>query len=522
MSPYCLVRRAWDSIPKYTKTQFFSTALFALMIHMYLMTNGLINHDSPVVMLNNEPFYLSAGRWFANAPDLLSTQFNLLWVNSLLAVFYMSVAACAVGACLQLRRTLPVLVLSALFAAFPAVACILSYRQDSDLKFFAVMLACLAVAVTGRFRFGFLGGIALLIMSLATYQANVGFFAGVAVLVLIRQLLSGTSIKAVLKNALRLAVGLIGGLVGYVVSVKMTYHGSGPGYKDIDTLAGFSLSELPRRIGFAYSNFFGVFFKNSLSIQLDPTQNDHRLTYLFIVAMLIVLCLLAAVVVRKGIHKDLPRLALVVVLVGLIPLGLNAIALFSPDYLYLLMQYSLVLVFAFALVVVDLCAECGLGSSSRARSWLASLGSWVVILFCCVMAFCYALYSNVFYLKMDLINRQGQAYSTALVARIQSTPHYTSDTPIVLFGGAPQTISLGYFENYFAIPIEDMPNMYSYSTYLVTYLDFRNPVVRNDSSMPPELAADAQAMRVISDMPNYPDDGSVEAVDGFIVVKLSN
>jgi len=494
----------------------------ALLVHIYLMANGLINHDSAVVTGNNQWFNIFSGRWFAMVPDMISGTFNLMWVNSLFSIIYLSVAACLIGACLEIRRTPLVLVLSALIVSFPAVASGLSDRFEADKFFFAVLLACSAVYLTRQFRFGVLAGIFLLLFSLATYQAYVGFFSGLAVLILIRELMTGREFRRVMVSAVKYVVVLVVALGAYVVSVKLTNSTGGSGYKDINTFGGFSLQNLPARFIFAYRNFFEIFFKNSQWIHQDFLQNGQRYEYVFALTAFVMLGLLIIIVSRNSMTKDPARLVAVVLLAALIPPAINIIAMVTPDSLYILMQYSLVLYFAFALVLVDVAVGSVAASSTAIIARLAHMFSWLIILFCCLVAFSYALYTNVFYSKMDLMNKQGQAYSTILVTRIQSQSYYTPDIPIVLYGAAPQSFALGYYANFYAIPLEDMPNMYSYPAYLLTYMDLHNPISRNDGSMPAALSSDANAMAAISKMPIYPETGSIDQFDGYIVVKFSN
>ncbi|MCL2489264.1 MAG: glucosyltransferase domain-containing protein [Propionibacteriaceae bacterium] len=495
--------------------QFGFTLVFGLLIHMYVMVNSFINHDSVAVMADNRWAYLYNGRWFGIVPDVLSTNFNLMWVNSLLSILYISLAVALIGACLGIKRTLMSLVLSVIVVSFPTVACGLSYRLDSDVHFLAVLLACLAAWLVLRYRFGFIAAAVVLVLSLATYQAYVGFFAGIAVLALIRDLLSGGKMTDALLKAAKFLVTLGVGVSVYLVSVRLAY--SGGGYKGVGTLSGLTLQTLPKRIGFAYQNIFDIFFRNSLAIH----RGYFASKYVFVLAALLVLVLLVVTILSRRVFVDLPRLICLVVLIVLVPPTTNVVAILSPDYLYLLMQYSLVLLFVLALVLVDVAEQAVEESPVTAHLLVSHIVSWVTVAFCCLAAFNYTLYSNVFYSKMDLVNSQGRAFSTTLVTRLQSEDYYTVDKPIVLYGTTPRSFALGYYNNFFAIPIEDIPSMYSYPAYLLTYLDLKNPLYSKDS-LPPELGNDAAALTSISSLPDYPNAGSIVQVDGVIVVKFSS
>ena len=112
LSPFNLINRVWRFIPGYTKIQFCSAFIFGLLVHLYIMTNGFINHDSVVITEYYNWAHALSGRWFSIVPDMFSSSFNLMWFSSLLAILYISISVSLIGACLEIRRTPLVLLLS--------------------------------------------------------------------------------------------------------------------------------------------------------------------------------------------------------------------------------------------------------------------------------------------------------------------------------------------------------------------------------------------------------------------------
>ena len=516
------MQKVWNNIPGYTKIQFCSAFVIGLLVHMYIMANGFINHDSPMIQTYYNWAYGFGGRWFGIVPDMISGSFNLMWINSLLAVIYISISTCLIGACLEIRRTSLVLLLSGLVVSFPTVACGLSYRFTADGIFFTVLLVCLAIFLVRRFKYGFIFGIIPLLFSLATYQAYVGFFAGIMVLMLIRDILNDQKIKSVLINGFKYLFTLIVGLVIYIISIKLPSSDNTAAYLDINTFGGFTLQSIPENFIFSYKNFFEIFFRNSLYIHQDYMQSGRIYQLLFAIAAIAILVLLIYLIINKKIYSGKPRLILLLILIALIPPACNAISILAPDSLYILMQYSLVLLFAFILMILDVVADTEKMGISFIRSKIIPLCSWFLIVFCFVITVNYALYSNVFYTKMDIVNKQGYSFSTNLVGRIQDENFYSGDKQIVLFGEVPQSSALGYFETMHAIPLGDIPNMYSYPAYLTTYAGLDNPISHSRSYVPAELADSTEGMQLVQDMPSYPAQGSIAEVEGLIVVKFSD
>ena len=519
LSPFNLIHKVWHFIPGYTKIQFCSAFIIGLLIHFYIMVNGFINHDSVLITEYYNWAHALSGRWFSIVPDMISSSFNLIWITSLLAIFYVSISTCLIGACLEIRRTPLVLLLSGIVVSFPSMAGWLSYRISSDIAIFSVLLACLAIFLAKYYKFGFLFGVIPLLFSLASYQAYFGFFAGTMALILMRDLICNQKIKTVLMSALKYLSTLFLGLIAYVITLNLPFYGGLTSYKDIDTFGGFTLQNLPERFMFSYTNFFDVFIRNSLKLHQDYMQDGRIYQFLFVIAAIAALILLLCIILNKKIYQDKIRLVLLLISIALLPPTCNAISILSPNNLYILMQYSLVLFFAFLLILVDISVNTSETCPSLSRSNVVSLSSWFLMILCLLITINYAIYANIFYSKLELVNKQGQLFSTALVTKIQSEDFYTVDKPIVLFGEAPQSFAYGYFENIYAIPLGDIPNMYSYPAYLLIYYDLRNPISKN--FLPPELSENEASVEAINNMPTYPTYGSIAEVDGFIVVKFS-
>ena len=517
LSPLDQLNRLWHFIPRYTKIQFCSAFIIGILVHLYLMASGMVNHDSVVVTEYYQWAHNSMGRWFAIVPNMITGSFNIMWLNALFALVYVSIAACLIGACLEIRRTPLVLLLSGVIVSFPALAGWLSYRfYVPDTGMFPVLLSCLAIFLARRFKYGFLFGAIPLLFSLALYQAYIGFFAGVMVLILIRDILTDQKIKTVIVRALKYLATLFIALIAYVISLNLPSYSYLAGYKDIRSFGGLTIQNLPERFIFSYKDFFDVFFRNSLKLHQDYWLSGQVYQYLFAIAVIAVLVLLIFIIINTKLYRDKVRLILLIIAIALLPPACNIIAVLSPDNLYILMQYSLVLIFALVLIVIDIASEKVKGSKA------AHLSTWFLLVFCFVITINYAIYSNVFYLKMDLLNKHGQAFATSLVTRIQSEDFYDLDTPIILYGSAPHSFALGYFEYMDAIPLEDFPNMYSLPAYLLIYQDLKNPVYRSSKYFPEELRDNEAVMRIIADMPAYPLNGSIKLVEGFIIVKFSD
>ena len=129
-------------------------------------------------------------------------------------------------------------------------------------------------------------------------------------------------------------------------------------------------------------------------------------------------------------------------------------------------------------------------------------------------------YSNICYLKADVMQTQMISYYTTLITRIESTEGYTEDTPVVYIGEYDKhDKNLVGISEYF----DDLD--------LATY---KGELIFNDYAwkeamelwcgFAPELgdAAEFDGNAEVASMPCYPDQGSIRCIYGKIVVKFAD
>jgi hypothetical protein len=409
-------------------------------------------------------------------------------------------------------------------ASFPVVAGAFSYTFTVDLVFFTVMLACLSAYLAQRFRFGFLFAAVPLLFSIAIYQAYIGFFAGILVILLVKDILNGQEFKFVALKLVKYISTLLISLISYLVSLKAPPVADIlTGYAGLDELGGLSVQNFAERFIDSYRNVFDIFVMNKYGIHQDYSKTGEMFQTFLIIASLSTLVLLVCVVLNRKTYRKKAAFALMVVLLVLLPPAFNIISIISPGHLYLLMQYSLVLVFVFMLVLIDEANFSIKGFVLGIRSQIVHFGTWIVLVFCFVSVINYAIYSNIYYLKMEILIEQSRAFSTGLMTRIQSEEAYSTDKGIVFYGVPRTNGVVKEFENMRGLPGGAITQAYSYPVYLLKYIGFEHQFYMYQSKYyPVEVAEDPGFIALINNMPTYPLSGGIAEYEDFIVVKFSD
>lgn len=164
-------------IKKSWKLAFVSAFVVGLLVHMYKFTNTLLGHDSLFNIYGTQNVVRS-GRWFLAAACSLSSFFDLPWVNGVLSLIWIGVAAAVVIDIFRIGNPVLILLTGGLLVTFPAVTQTFYFEYTADGYMLAMVLAALTV------RFSMIGerrksrlflSFCCITLTCGIYQAYVSF-----------------------------------------------------------------------------------------------------------------------------------------------------------------------------------------------------------------------------------------------------------------------------------------------------------------------------------------------------------
>ncbi len=502
-----------DRFPKW-KLILISTFIRGLAAHgsglfnKYSMADDLLRFDLAATYISGRwmlgemesLYHLLAGRYIFSTPLF----------NGLVSILCISLIALFTVDLLGIRSTPGIVASCGVLTVFPTVTGTLGYMFTAPYYFFATLLCTLGVWVYDRYGkwYTFLISAVLIACSVGTYQANIPFCTSLILMALIRRFSeSGEPFPQAVKRCLRafLLCAAFMALYLAVNSIELKLRGiSMLSYKGLGTFGTTSVGGYLKRAALAYSEFF----RPDTSAELFPMRNKyyHYLT----VAVFVVL---SALLVIRNIKRNTSSGILTLILIALLPLSFMLIfVMVGQDELHSLMYYGAVLLFVFVIYL----AENTELRNMRIKRALPVLASALVILISVI----YCKYDNICYLKADCYKSQIASYCTTLTTRIQCIEDYDSSMPVAFVGRGCLDDS-----NLTAIPqfkeVETIP----FSTYGVGKFAtsvFKSMAYWNGYSPAIVAEEDYKDLPEVLAMPCYPDAGSIQIVDGTIVVKLSD
>ncbi len=516
-SPGECLERLSARVPGYIRLTFLSAVVLGLAAHLYMFANKFTNHDDL-----NQMFYAdygaASGRWLLPPVLRLDGNLSIPWLIGLLSILLLAGTACVTVSLLRIRQPLGCFAASALMVTFPTVTATFGYMFSADAYFLSLLMA--AWGAYAAVKWGWRGsalGAAALALSMSIYQSYLPVAAALMVGALLLETLDGDrSFRQLVWRGVRLAGTLLAAVAGYMLSVRLTTRNTGlTDYEGISSMGKLSLAELPRLVLRSYRKYVDFFLRNDWSCHFGFMK------YAFILAGLATVILAVLLLRRRRLGGA--RTALAVALAAVYPLAGALIYVMVPGgFVHIHMLYGLVYILLAPLALADFAAQDGKWEAGGAA--LRSAASWVILLTMALTSYSYVVTANNAYLKADLGMRQCEAYSNRLLERVETCDGYKAGMDVVLVGSDVREEALNptpEASTAWLVGIFDMGNLRTYFTYrkfLRYYLGFTGPVYTGESEIARTLAETEQ----VRTMPLYPEAGSVQVIDGMVVVKLND
>ncbi len=504
-------------IPPYIRLTFAAAVVLGLVTHLYAFTNKLPNLDDTLYLFGTT-YGRGSGRWLLPTVLLWDGSYSMPWLIGVLSIFCIAAAACLTVQLLRIRGPLACIIAAGILVAFPSTAETFSYTFSADSYFLSLALAAFGAYAAVSFPKGinFAVGSLAVTLSMGIYQSYFSVAAALMVGALIFETLEGKrSLSNLLFRSVMLAGTLFTSLLLYLLLVRVSLpSGNLTPYMGISEMGHISIQELPARVLLCYGKYYMTFWKNDSHLHFTFLRYAFALTALCSVALLVW-------IIRKKRLAPLQTI-LIILLVLLYPLAGDLIYVMAPHSpVYMRMIYGLCYILLAPLALVDFAAQ--ERKPEFEKSALQTAASWIILLTMALTAYSYVIHCNKAYFKIDLSRQQCASYSTRLLERIEACEGYTSKAPVILVGSTGQdlvnpTPELG---EVVLDGIYDFPQLrrsYSYGIYLRDYMGFPNPVQVGNSNE----ALALEKTEEVSNMPVYPAAGSIQVIEGAVVVKLDS
>lgn len=491
------------------KVPLLASFLIGLLAHMFAFSNKLVNHDD-VFTLFFKGGTLSLGRWGLGLLDTIFPNYSMPWIYGILTIALMTAAICLIIHIFRIKSKVLQVLLAGAIITFPSLTGTFTYMFTVSSYAVSFLLAVAAVWMLNRdLKKNFVPAVIVMILSLSIYQSYVAVAASLLVLIIIREVLYEEDVLPLIQKGCLFVVFLIASLGIYYAATMVINRFFGPGF---NSYAGgnlsFSFATIPMDIVDAYTTFFRYLTDGFRGlIPNDFCRVVHALCFAA-AGLLLVLWALA----QK--RKRLPRIALLLSMLAVLPLAINCMHLFTTaDAVHTLVLYSFVAIYVLFAFLADACLEL-----VPAGKWLRSIALNVVTFGLAALIAANTYIANEAYLCLYLRYENAYAFYTTLVADLKMHPEFDEDTKLAVIGTFDEPdfyLDKFYFSDHITGTDGFLPDIYSKDRFLEYYLGF-----------PMEFASDEEIAQITASsqyeaMAVYPYYGCMEMIGDTFVVKLS-
>lgn len=504
---------------KSLKQSFGYTFLLGLVAHGYCFLNMIASHDA----LNN--IYIAekwtrvrAGRFFYPIYlSLVRGRIFVPWLIGILGLFWISLAVYLIVKMFQIRKNWAILTVSAIAVTNPTVyALAASYLHDFDADMFALFLSAAAAFCwkkgtgqsTLKKRLLYFGTGALAVsVTMGIYQSFLSVTIALIMIDCCGKLLEDQNWKKVFADGFSGILMLLFSAVFYFCEIMISSGLTGISvfgnqeYNSLGNMGEALSSGIGETVAGSYFDFFLSFWRIHSGY---PGRMD------VIIHMLLAVCLIG--IVLWGFRKiSWQNRLMILMLAALMPMAMNFSYVLSGGLVHDLMKYAFWLVYFLALIaVLWLCERTNTAERWKRVTKYLFAGCMLLIVLGNIQS------SNAVYMKKDLEYQSTLSYMTRVAQKIEEQEEYVAgETPVLFVGEEAIGNSMSGFERF-----EDITGVGSSSpiTFYETYEKYFKYVL----NLPLNLCEDhdIEEKNAVKEMPEFPKEGSVQMVDGVLVVKL--
>ncbi len=506
---------------------FILTVFLGMLTHMYAFTNMIINHDCVNSILERESteHYIGLGRW-AILPFLkISSTPVLPWVIGALSILYMAFAAAMLVSIWELHSDIAIGLNSAVLVTFPVVASTFCYMYTADAYFAAFAMAVIYVYAMLKWeKPAFFPSCLLMVVVCAIYQPYWCFGAVLLAATIFINYVSGkTGFVEFVKQGIVGCINLALSLGVYYLITRIIQRISGIGfssYQDMDKLGQFnSLKEIYWYGRAAYYQFLAFFFRDG-GFTGDWRQNG---LHIIILAGVVLLITVSYYRNKRKWYEQIIFWGIV----AMIPVAVNNLSVISRNRLWPVSMIAFEVPYFLAVIC---CEHFGFFRWKRVEK--AILGICCIALVCIV--YLNYLTTNRIYARMNLAYEATYSWMTKMTMRLEECPGYDHNVPVAFINESDiETKNMLKQVRIFAVDFpEEMEifadldgmrdvdsrtmirNELDVTDFCLAFLGFRLETLPNEERI--QLYENEE----VKQMPVYPAEGSVQKIDGQVVVKL--
>ncbi len=503
----------WNKVNKQQKISFVTGMISGLLVHFFMISNKITNLDD-IVCVPGVGGGKALGRWFQEPLHDMFSPWSSPAVNGIMAIIFLSIAAAVIVTVFEIRTVTGAILIPLMMMTLPSTASNMYYMYLAPIFALAILMSAINVYLTLKYRFGWIPGAILQLLSMGCYQAYFGLSTSLLVLAIILLFVDGEPVADTVEKGVQSLLSLICSMGMYLISLSFVKEELSD-YKGLSNIGGTSVTDILLAILRAYHRVMQYFVTSPESF-MEGTANVFN-----IILVVLLFILTIVVMVRRKVFADKVRGILTVILLLILPLALGLVYVMAPELSHAstVMIYSYVVVYFMLITLVERLIYAGGGSAGVLRRCLPI----VVCIMLLLEAYASArVVGNAYYRSYVAQNRVMEYYNR-IITRLESADGYNYGDEFAILGGFyPERVPVAYhymfgrmLNDFEGATVEDQLFL---STHRERFIQIWMGL--NTASLTEEEKQALMNTHEFEDMPAFPADGCVRKIDGIWVIKM--
>ena len=481
-----------------------------LLAYTFMFTNKLPNHDDVFYMFSKGAA-LESGRWGLYILSFIFPDYSMPWIYGILSLLILAAGNCILVRLFSVKNAVLQFLLGAVLITFPSQIGTFSYMFTSAAYAIAYFMSVSAAYIMCKCDKKLMA-IAFLAMffSLSIYQAYISITCSIMIVFAIYQTIAcKDSAKPIFKKGLGFILFLILSTAVYMISTQAIMKITGETFSEYtsDSLTP-TIASITEGIKLAYQKFVTIFRNQEHKLVLSRTS---QYVHFYFIALI-----LGELMLWIFLKKDILKSLLLLFLMGVLPLGINLMYLFSSPYsIHTLVLYSASSVYVLLIVVIEQGQHIPFNKILNKLHVLAldfAVTGLLAVMFINIYA------ANEAYLNMSMKYENAHSFATSVVTHLQNTPGYTKESEVALIGDySEHELYTNFYSNLIDLTGVNGVNPDDYS--FTRFFDMYTGTAVNWASE--TKCAEIAQSEVFASLPSYPEYGYVSKIGDTFVIKLS-
>ncbi len=508
---------------------FISCFTAGVLTHLYALTNKIPNWDD-ITDVNWFGMGTELGRWLLPHVWRMSTSYSAPAVHGLQAIALVAAAAAVCIAALGVRDRAAGVLTGVSFAVFPALVSGMTYMFTVHCYALAILMSVFGAYITIRFRkFGWIGGMVLLFLSLSIYQAFYVFASGIFVMSLMGDMAGDEETAQIVKKGLKYLAVLLVSIFSYILFVRIAGFEL-ISYRGADDMGVLSLSRIPLVIARSYHRFIQYFVTK-------PDSYIGAWTLAFMRGMFVLAYLIPAAAFirsyrRKG-RKDVLRVFLFFFCLWLTPVAMGGVYIMASGVqkasTIMIYPYVLIFVMPFAVLrdeIPDLSDLRDRLKAGPAPGYLNRAFSAMCLCFYLLIVLCsyqFAVLDGSAYFRSSIAMERVKSLYNRIMVRLEEQEGFSYGDRILICGDwwpeknilSSYELNLERFKD-----LDGVADEHGFYTSGVRRQFIRTYLGVDYDNVYEEEGLAIEATQQYRDMPVWPDQGCVSRINDVWVVKM--